>query len=208
MQNNLCQLLAEHHQVVWPVLLALLLALVGMSFQTSGERSERSREEMERDAKATIKRLLAKFGDKLKADGVKLIVAIYIRYSSTYQDSFEAQLQSALQKTADMGFAVSEENIFFDLAVSGGKRDRTGLDAICKARKEGKFKVFISLATNRLARDLKTLLEILKEDFVGNGIRCILTDQQLDSDDRKNWDLLLPVLGLSLIHISEPTRPY
>ena len=195
MQNELCHLLAEHQRLVWPTLLALLLVFAGMSFQEFGERPERTRDEMERDAKATIKRLFTEFGDKLKADGSKLIAAIYIRYSSTYQDSFEAQLQSALQKAADMGFAVSEENIFFDLGISGAKKDRSGLDAIRQAREEGKFKVFISLATNRLARDLKTLLEVLDEEFVGNGIRCILTDQQLDSDDRKNWDLLLPVLG-------------
>ena len=190
-----CQILEEPPALLCLVPIAAMFALVGMAFQTSGELSERSPEQMQRDAQAAIERLLAKFGGKLKADGVKLIVAIYIRYSSAYQDSFEAQLQSALQKTADLGFAVSEENIFFDLAVSGGKRDRTGLDAIRQAREDGKFKVFISLATNRLARDLKTLLEVLDEEFVGNGIRCILTDQRLDSDERQNWDMLLPVMG-------------
>ena len=190
-----CQILEEPPALLCLVPIAAMFALVGMAFQTSGELSERSPEQMQRDAQATIKRLLAKFGGKLKADGVKLIVAIYIRYSSAYQDSFEAQLQSALQKTEDLGFAVSEENIFFDLAVSGGKRDRTGLDAIRQAREDGKFKVFISLATNRLARDLKTLLEVLDEEFVGSGIRCILTDQRLDSDERQNWDMLLPVMG-------------
>lgn len=126
LQLKPCQILEEPPALLCLVPIAAMFALVGMAFQTSGELSERSPEQMQRDAQATIKRLLAKFGGKLKADGVKLIVAIYIRYSSAYQDSFEAQLQSALQKTADLGFAVSEENIFFDLAVSGGKRDRTG----------------------------------------------------------------------------------
>jgi len=194
-QNELCHLLAKHHQLVWPTLLAFLFVLAGMSFKAFGERPERTRDEMERDAKATIKRLFSEFGDKLKADSSKLIAAIYIRYSSTYQDSFEAQLRSALQKAANMGFSVTEENIFFDLGVTGAKRDRSGLEAIRQARADGKFKVFISLATSRLARKLPMLLEVLDEEFVGNGTRCILTDQKLDSDDRQNWKLLLPILG-------------
>ena len=192
---ELCQILTAYHQPIWAALAAFMLVLMGMSFQGFADRSDRSREEMELDAKRSIKRLLASFGDKLKADGDKLIAAIYIRYSSTYQDSFEAQLLSALQKAADMGLAVCEENIFFDLGISGAKRDRNGLEAIRKARAKGKFKVFVSLATSRLARDLKTLLEVLDEEFVGNGIRCILTDQHLDSDDRKNWKMMLPILG-------------
>jgi len=194
-QPELYSMSEEYPELIWLIPITFIFALVGMAFQTSGERSERSPREMRRDVKATTSRLLAKFGNQLKADGVKLMVAIYIRYSSMYQDSFESQLLSALQKAADMGFAVSEENIFFDLAVSGGKRDRTGLDAICEARKNGKFQVFISLATSRLARDLKTLLEVLDEELVGNGIRCILTDQNLDSDDKQKWNLLMPLLG-------------
>ena len=55
--------------------------------------------------------------------------------------------------------------------------------------------MFISLATSRLARKLTTLLEVLDDEFVGNGIRCILTDQNLDSDDREKWKLMLPLMG-------------
>ena len=199
---ELCQNLVEHPDLLfWFVSGTLLFALSGMSFQSFGDRPERSREEMERDARATTKRLLGEFGDALNADGVKLVAAIYIRFSTNFQDSFEAQLRSALQKAVNMGFSVTEENIFFDLGISGAKKDRSGLEAIRQARKDGKFKVFISLATSRLARDLKTLLEVLDEEFVGNGIRCILTDQNLDSDDKEKWKLLMPLLGwLDEIH--------
>ena len=55
--------------------------------------------------------------------------------------------------------------------------------------------MFIVLATSRLARNLKTLLEVLDEEFVGNGTRCILVDQRLDSKDSERWRLLLPLLG-------------
>ena len=84
---ELCQILIAHHQPVWAALAATLLVLMGMSFQGFADRSDRSREEMVLDAKRSIKRLLANFGDKLKADADRLIAAIYIRYSSTYQDS-------------------------------------------------------------------------------------------------------------------------
>jgi len=162
-----------------------MLALLVASIQTNFDRSERSKEEMEQDAKTTIQRLLAEFEDQLKGSGSQSIAAIYIRYSTSFQDSFESQLRSALQKAAAMGFSVSVESVFFDLGISGAKKSRNGLDAIREARVAGKFKVFISLATNRLARKLMTLLQVLDEEFVGNGIRCILTDQNLDSDDRE-----------------------
>ena len=210
-QTELCLIMAEH-QLLTLVTFFCMLALMGMSFQPSPERPKRTPEELEEDARQTIKRLLAEFGDKVKADGDRLVAAIYIRFSTNLQDSFEAQLRSALQKAVSENFSVAAENIFFDLGVSGAKRDRKGLEAIRQARTEGKFKVFISLATSRLARNLKMLLEVLDEEFVGNGIRCILTDQNLDSDDKQKWNLLLPLLGwlddiqrtshaLSLIHI-------
>lgn len=55
--------------------LALLLVTVGMPFQSVEERAERTKEEMERDAKATIKRLLSEFGSQLKADSAKAVAA-------------------------------------------------------------------------------------------------------------------------------------
>jgi len=148
---------------------------------------ERTQRDIEREARATIKRLLDEFGDELKANPAKLIAAIYIRVSTRYQDSFESQLRAALQKAFEMGFSVSEETIFCDLGVSGAKRDRKGLEAIRAARADGKFNVFISLATSRLARKQTTLLTVLHDEFIKNGIRCILIDQILDSHDRERW---------------------
>lgn len=79
------------------------LTLLGMSLLQS-QKQERTKEEMERDAKMSIHRLLNEFGSSLKANGAKLVAAIDIRYSTQYQDSFEAQLRSALQKAAEQNF--------------------------------------------------------------------------------------------------------
>ncbi len=161
---------------------------------TSTNGSDRATE-VERAALATIDQLLAEFGDRIKAGAGKTIAAIYIRYSTSLQDSFEAQLRAILTEAAAKNFSISKENIFYDLGISGAKYDREGLNAIREARRAGKFSVFIALATSRLARNLKTLLEVLDEEFVGNGTRCILVDQRLDSNDNERWKLLLPLLG-------------
>ena len=158
-------------------------------------KRQRSREEVERDALATISRLLAEFGKRIQPKAGRAIAAIYIRYSTAFQDSFEAQLRALFTEAATNGFSITRENIFYDLGISGAKYDREGLTAIRAAREAGKFKVFIALATSRLARNLKTLLEVLDEEFVGNGTRCILVDQRLDSEDQGRWKLLLPLLG-------------
>lgn len=159
------------------------------------QQRERTRDEVERDALATIDRLLAEFGDRIKAGAGLAVAAIYIRYSTNLQDSFEAQLRGILTEAAAQNLSVSKDNIFYDLGISGAKHDRDGLNAIRQARADRKFDVFIALATSRLARNLRTLLEVLDEEFVGNGTRCILVDQRLDSKDLKNWKMLLPILG-------------
>lgn len=110
-----CNLGDLYCQSFWPVFTALLLVIVGMSFQPFGERAERSKEEMQQDAKATIEPLLSEFGNKLKAEGAKQVAAIYIRYSTGSQDSFEAQLRPAFNNAAAMGVSVSTENIFFSI---------------------------------------------------------------------------------------------
>ena len=64
-----CQILEEPPALLCLVPIAAMFALIGMAFQTSGELSERSPEQMQRDAQATIKRLLAKFGGKQSFNG-------------------------------------------------------------------------------------------------------------------------------------------
>jgi len=187
--------LAEISSISLCLLFTWSLLAVGMAILPTPKKEKRTKEEMERDARKTIKRLLHEFGNAIKMDGVKEIAALYIRYSTEYQDSFEAQLRAALNKVLELKLAVSAETIFFDLGLSGAKDDREGLKAVKAAREAKRFQVFISLATSRFARKLTTLIGVLHEEFVGNGIRCILCDQDLDSNDRQKWDLLLPLLG-------------
>jgi DNA invertase Pin-like site-specific DNA recombinase len=179
----------------WLILLMVSTATLAMSVANHFLQRERSREQVESDALATIDRLLEEFGERLYPTGKKIIAAIYIRYSTDKQDSFESQLRSILSYAADNQFSVSKANIFFDLGISGAKYDRNGLNAIREARREGRFQAFIAFSTSRLARNLKTLLEVLDEEFVGNSTRCVLVDQRLDSKDIEKWKMLLPLLG-------------
>ena len=173
----------------------LLSVTLAMAVADFFKQRERAADDVERDAVNTIERLLAEFGERIKPAVGRAVAAIYIRYSTSFQDSFESQLRAILSEAIVKNLSIDKENIFYDLGVSGSKNNREGLGAIRKARKERRFQVFVALATSRLARNLKTLLEVLDEEFVGNGTRCILVDQRLDSEDSQSWKLQLPILG-------------
>ena len=177
------------------ILLMLLIAPLGMAVEDFFNQRAESYQDARRDAQETIERLLREFGDRIAPSNGRSVAAAYIRYSTSLQDSFESQLRAILTEAAAKSFSVTKENIFYDLGISGARRDREGLAEIREARAAGRFEVFVALATSRLARNLKTLLEVLDEEFVGNGTRCILVDQRLDSKDIERWRLLLPLLG-------------
>lgn len=169
----------------------------GMAFLPfSGEPEPKlTKEQVQQRTNQIIEKLMGEFGDQLTPKRARQIAACYLRYSTDKQNSFEAQLRAIFTFAAANGLSISRENIFYDLGISGATHDRVGLNAIREARKAGKFKVFLAFTSSRLARNLKTLLEVLDEEFVGNGTRSVLVDQNLDSKDVERWKLLLPLMG-------------
>ncbi len=173
----------------------MLSATLVMTIADFYNQRERSREEVQRDALETIDRLMAEFGSRLAHSAGKTVTACYVRYSTDLQNSFESQLRSIFSYAAAHDFSIARENIFYDLGISGAKYDRAGLNSIREAGQQGRFEAFMAFGTSRLARSLRTLLDVLDEEFVGGGIRCVLVDQTLDSKDRERWKLMLPLLG-------------
>lgn len=178
--------------VCWLMLLSATLAILTTVFQPSPQRT---REEMERDAITKIEELFSEFGDRISATGSRIGAAVYVRFSTDRQNSFESQLRAMFAYAAEHGFSISRENIFYDLGYSGARTNRAGLTAVREARIQGRFQVFMAFCSSRLARNLATLLQVLDEEFVANGIRCVLIDQRLDSNERDRWATLLPILG-------------
>ena len=181
--------------VLVTIWLMLLSATLAMSVNDFYQQRQLAKEEVRQRALETIEKLLAEFGDMLLHKSGRQIAACYIRYSTDKQNSFEAQLRAIFNFAVANGLSICRENIFYDLGISGAKHDRHGLNAIRQARSAGQFQVFLAFTSSRLARNLKTLLEVLNEEFVGNGTRSVLVDQNLDSKDLERWKLLLPLMG-------------
>ena len=78
----------------------------------------------------------------------------YSRLSSDLQrdDSISDQQRKCHEKAATNGHAILSDCEFHDEAVSGTKRDRTGLNDMLAAAEAGKFKVLYFHSLSRLAR--------------------------------------------------------
>jgi DNA invertase Pin-like site-specific DNA recombinase len=61
--------------------------------------------------------------------------AVYARYSSENQrpESIEDQVSSCRKFAAEKGYAIPEEHIYADVAASGARKDRDGLNALLAA---------------------------------------------------------------------------
>ncbi|HVK13342.1 MAG TPA: recombinase family protein, partial [Gemmataceae bacterium] len=58
------------------------------------------------------------------------VAAIYARYSTEFQQSVGDQIRACLEEAARLGLVVDRAHIFYDLAVSGMKERRPGLDQV------------------------------------------------------------------------------
>jgi len=112
--------------------------------------------------------------------------AIYARYSSENQrpESIDDQV-SACRKLADArGYVVDEAQIYTDVAASGARKDRTGLNALLGAAERHEFDVLLIDDLSRLARNTLLMLSVL-EELRFNGVRVLSVADGLDSNDEE-----------------------
>ena len=110
--------------------------------------------------------------------------AIYARYSSENQrpESIEDQIASCRKLARNKGITVDDEHIFSDLATSGSRRDRDGLNALLEASRNHSFDIVLVDDLSRLARDNFFMLSVLA-DLNFAGINVISVADGLDSTD-------------------------
>jgi DNA invertase Pin-like site-specific DNA recombinase len=117
----------------------------------------------------------------------------YARYSTKYQDSIAAQIKKILEHAVRLKIYVPRELIFFDSAISGRKRRREGLDELEATLQAKKCRALLLFGTNRLFRKTYATLEFADRVHKGLGIRIIFVSQNIDTDNTKQWELLLAV---------------
>ena len=81
--------------------------------------------------------------------------------------------------------------MFYDIGVSGKKLNRPGLNQVHAIMKQKAATVLLVLTTNRLYRSNYTAMKFVKESLVARKLRCIFVQSGIDTDDVKQWELLL-----------------
>jgi DNA invertase Pin-like site-specific DNA recombinase len=112
--------------------------------------------------------------------------AIYARYSSDNQrpESIDDQIGACRRLATARGFAVDARHIYTDVAASGARKDRPGLNALLEAAERHGFDVLLIDDLSRLARSALFMLSLL-EELRFSGVRVISVADGLESDDEE-----------------------
>ncbi|WP_459556848.1 recombinase family protein [Lacunimicrobium album] len=134
-----------------------------------------------------------------KEDPNSDISASYARYSSELQrdDSIDQQKQKCRDLAANNGHKIFSDFEFSDSAISGTKRERTGLNDMIAAAERGDFSVLYLYSLSRLARESIITLPLLKKLVHRYGIRVICVAEGIDTD-KAGWELLAAIY--SVVH--------
>ncbi len=167
-------------------------------------RGRRSKADIERDRQARLERTMREIdeiyqeylsqlgpGAQLGRKGVA-----YARFSTRFQDSIGDQIRTILGHALKIGVYVPRELIFFDLAVRGFKKNRTGLDAVEKALRSKQASVLLLFSTSRLFRKQYRTLEFVDRVHKGWAVRCVFVKSGVDTDDTQRWQSILAVQSM------------
>ena len=128
---------------------------------------------------------------------IKMIGAIYARYSSRFQHSIEDQIRVCKDWAEKNGIEVPDDLIFLDRAVTGKSSRRQGLKDFQKALAENRAGVAILFTTNRLYRKFYQSLAFVEEEIVDKGKRAVFVKSgPIDTDDKEHWRKLLHIHAL------------
>jgi len=129
---------------------------------------------------------------------MSLRCAVYARFSSDRQSpiSIEDQIRKCREYAGRQGWAVLDEHVYADHAVSGTSAARTGLQGLLAAveQKARTFDAILIDDTSRLTRKLADALN-LYERLTFAGIRLVAVSQGVDSESSQA-EILFGVHGL------------
>ena len=127
--------------------------------------------------------------------------ALYARFSTRFQDSILDQVRSLLEFSLRESIFIAREHICFDIAISGAKNRRPGLDQIRTLLASKSVQVFLTFSTNRIFRKTRRTLEFVDEEVVERGLRCIFTSPNIDTARKDEWELHLQLHAIVDEHV-------
>ena len=139
--------------------------------RSKAEIDDDRRERLARTIKE-IDELYAEYELQLPADfRIQRIGTAYARFSTRFQDSVSDQIRTLLDHALSIGVFVPRDLIFFDLAVRGFKKHRSGLDGVRRTLKSRRASVLLLFSTSRLFRKRYRTLEFVDQMHKGLGVR-------------------------------------
>ncbi len=152
---------------------------------------ERQRKQQWDQTSQEVDKLVAEHHAAMPRKCAESIGAIYARFSTRFQDSIGDQVRTILEEATRLKIHVPRELVFFDLAVSGVKKNREGLENLESALKAKKAQVLMLFSTSRLFRKTYRTLAFVDQVHKGLGMRCIFVKSGVDTDDKKRWETIL-----------------
>ena len=125
--------------------------------------------------------------EQVPEDRWPTVGAVYARFSTKDQDSAPDQVRKCLEFATREKIYVPLENIRYDLATRGAKSNRPGINQIKMLLEAKAIQVLLVFSTSRLARKTYKALTLVEEEVVGQGIRCVFTNQNIDTADENSW---------------------
>ncbi len=164
------------------------------SFQLSSNKSYRTRKEIqiehEKIQEKTVKEideLYVEYSKTISRRSAESTGAIYVRYSSRFQDSIADQVRAILDEATRKKVFIPRELIFFDLAVRACKERRPGLTALRSALEANMFQTFLAFTTSRLYRKAYKVLQFVEVELIERNVRAIFVNSYIDTADGENW---------------------
>jgi site-specific DNA recombinase len=170
-------------------------AIVPGSF-ASGQRlaggaNNAERKRLYDETLAAADRIAAEAHAKLPRSKAESIGALYVRFSTLFQDSAIDQIRELYDFAIANKIFVPRENVFFDLGVRGYKNQRDGLDQLRSVLEAKKVQVLLLFATNRLFRKVYLTLQFVDQTAVESGIRCVFLKSGIDTANKDQWQSFL-----------------
>ena len=163
----------------------------------------RSRKEIQEE-RARLHEKTSTAADQIAADAhtklpramAQSVGAIYVRFSTVFQDSAVDQIRALYEFAVENKIFVPREHVYFDLGVRGYKNKRDALDRLRAVLAARKVNVLLLFATNRLFRKLYLTLQFVEEVVTERGIRCVFVKSGIDTANKDQWQMLLHLRGM------------
>lgn len=167
-----------------------------MAFAASATSDQPNRQLTREETEVEIKKLWDEYVSVLPRSQARQTGAIYARYSTKFQSSIIDQVRALLEFAARDGVYIPLENICYDLAVSGRKKNRPGLQKVEQTLESKSVNTLLVFTTNRLHRRANRALEQIEKLVKEQKKRVVFVMNQVDSEKDERWKQFLQFLCL------------